>query len=227
MNCLVHHVYFSSAARRNPIPIMAVSILSSLTVDGMRLSNKFDANNMLATTFRPIFFSLTLPLFPVSLPVWALLMNLSFSQTCRYARYRQKLHGGINTSPPPGDTAKPTNNINTVATIFRNKSFAGLQVFGSKPPFSCGLMSTLSLPVYANYADAELNLMPHSYPASVFQGIIGMHIYNKKDGPCRCATTHTTLTQTLTTQRRAEPDSIRPTAISVGLFCCPDNGGDV
>ena len=28
-------------------------------------------------------------------------------------------------------------------------------------------------------------------------------------------------------QRRAEPDSIRPTAIGVGLFCCLENGGDI
>ena len=57
------------------------------------------------------------------------------------------------------------------------------------------------------------------YPQSVFQSIIGVHFTNKKDGKCRCVNTHISLTQTLNEQRRAEPDSIRPTAISVGLFC--------
>ncbi len=86
---------------------------------------------------------------------------------------------------------------------------------------------SFTLPVYADYADAKWNLMPNSYPELGFRGIIGMHIYNKKDGPCKCANTHTTLTQTLSGQRRAELDSIRPTACSVGLFCCLENGGDI
>ncbi len=60
-----------------------------------------------------------------------------------------------------------------------------------------------------------------------FPCIIGVHFTNKKDGSCRCEDTHTTLTQTLNEQRRAEKDSIRPTACSVGLFCCPENGGDI
>ena len=83
------------------------------------------------------------------------------------------------------------------------------------------------LPVYANYADAELNLMPNSYPELVFRSVIGVHFTNKKDGKCRCRNTHISLTQTLSGQRRAETDSIRPTACSVGLFCCPKNGGDI
>jgi len=69
--------------------------------------------------------------------------------------------------------------------------------------------------------------MPNSYLETVFQSIIGVHFYNKKDGKCRWFNTHISLTQTLSGQRRAETDSIRPTAISVGLFCCPENGGDV
>jgi hypothetical protein len=78
---------------------------------------------------------------------------------------------------------------------------------------------TLPPPVYANYADAEWNLMPNSYLDLVFNSIIQVHFTNKKDGPCQCANIDTTLTQTLIGQRRAETDSIRPTAISVGLFC--------
>ncbi len=69
--------------------------------------------------------------------------------------------------------------------------------------------------------------MPNSYLDLVINSIIGVHFTNKKDGKCRCEDTHISLTQTLSEQRRAEPDSIRPTATSVGLFCCPDNGGDV
>jgi hypothetical protein len=106
----------------------------------------------------------------------------------------------------------------TMAIVLPNQ-FPSVKILRSNHP--------MPLPVYANYTDAEWNLMPHSYPASVFQGIIGMHIYNKKDGPGQCANIDTTLTQTLTEQRRAEPDSIRPTASSVGLFCCLDNGGDI
>ena len=86
---------------------------------------------------------------------------------------------------------------------------------------------SFTLPVYASYADTELNLIPNSYPDSVYWSIIGVHFTNKKDGPCRWFNTHTTLAPTLSRQRRTEPDSIRPTAIGVGLFCCPENGGDV
>ena len=48
-----------------------------------------------------------------------------------------------------------------------------------------------------------------------------------RNGPCRCRNTHATLTQTLLWQRRAEADSIRPTAISVALYCCLENGGGI
>ena len=77
---------------------------------------------------------------------------------------------------------------------------------------------SLLLLVYANYADAEWNLMPNSYPELAFWSIIGMHIYNKKDGPCRCANTHTTLTQTLSGQRRAEPDFTSGLSLTAEVF---------
>ena len=88
-------------------------------------------------------------------------------------------------------------------------------------------MTVLPLPVYANYAAVKWNLMSNSYLDSVYWSIMGMHIYNKKDGKCRCSSTHISLTQTLTQQRRAEIDSIRPAAPSAGLFCCHENGGDI
>ncbi|HJN42360.1 MAG TPA: hypothetical protein QF589_09650, partial [Anaerolineales bacterium] len=62
------------------------------------------------------------------------------------------------------------------------------------------------------------NLIMNYYPELVFQSIIGMHIYNKKDGPCRCRNTHTTLTQTLSGQRRAEPDFTSSLSLTAEVF---------
>ena len=58
----------------------------------------------------------------------------------------------------------------------------------------------------------------NSYPDSVFNSIIGAHFNNKKDGPCRCANTHTTLTQTLYGQRRAEPDFTSGLSLTAEVF---------
>ena len=82
----------------------------------------------------------------------------------------------------------------------------------------CAEHTTLPLPVYANYADAKWDLMPKSYLDLVFNSIIGVHFTNKKDGPCRCSTTHTTLTQTLSGQRRAEPDFTSGLSLTAEVF---------
>ena len=61
------------------------------------------------------------------------------------------------------------------------------------------------------------------YPQSVFQSIIGVHFNNKKDGPCKCANTHTTLTRTLLDQRRADKILSDLLPNGVGLFCCKES----